>query len=178
MVAPAKQTPQLAAKYPLKILVAEDNVINTKVIMTMLRRMGYTPMAVVNGALAVAAVRNAAMGSAEPFDLVLMDVQMPVMDGLEASQQIRASVPSELQPCIAALTANSMTEDRDRCISAGMDAYLSKPITADALRPVLESCLRIRSSSNRPALTPRPATPRTIENTPAHGQTRPVSSFN
>ncbi|WP_166437018.1 ATP-binding protein [Niastella caeni] len=106
--------------YPLHILIAEDNLFNQQVIVHILNKMGYQPKVVENGALAVAA------SQAENFDVIFMDMQMPEMDGLEATRAIRKAL--QIQPVIIALTANTMTGDREKCIDAGMNDYIGKPI--------------------------------------------------
>ncbi len=117
---------------PLRILIAEDNAVNQKVAVRLLERLGQRADVVANGLEAVEAVRR------QPYDLVLMDVQMPEMDGLDATRAIRAGrVGGGHQPVIVALTANAMTGDRDRCLAAGCDGYLSKPVRMDALADVL-----------------------------------------
>ncbi len=114
----------------LRILVAEDNATNQKVILGMLQKLGHSATLVQNGALAVEEFRKS------PFDLILLDIQMPVMDGLEAARLIRAqaTVPA---PHIVALTANAFKEDRDECLQAGMNDYLPKPIQFSALKAIL-----------------------------------------
>ncbi|MBT1696989.1 response regulator [Fulvivirgaceae bacterium PWU4] len=109
-----------AQKYPMRILLAEDNPVNTLLAQRVLGKLGYKADTVVNGLEALAAIRQT------PYDLVLMDVQMPEMDGLEATQKIRSS--GGHQPKIIAMTANSMQGDREQCMQAGMDDYVSKPI--------------------------------------------------
>ncbi len=113
----------MAARHPLRILVAEDNVVNSKVLRAMLKRLGYEADVVANGREAVAAVFN---GS---YDVVLMDVQMPVVDGLQATRIITKEVPKEVRPRIVALTATATADDRRRCLAAGMDDYATKPLT-------------------------------------------------
>ncbi|MEM1041394.1 MAG: ATP-binding protein [Bacteroidota bacterium] len=112
---------------PLRILLAEDNVVNQKVALRILEKLGFRADVVANGEEAVRAVQGV------PYDVVLMDVQMPVMDGLAATRKIREVLPAERQPCIVALTANALPEHREQCLEAGMDVYLSKPIQRDAL---------------------------------------------
>jgi signal transduction histidine kinase/ligand-binding sensor domain-containing protein/ActR/RegA family two-component response regulator len=119
-----------AAAYPLRLLVAEDNLINQHLIQHILGNLGYKPDCVENGLLAVEAFHG------KTYDLILMDVQMPEMDGLEATRTIRGS--SERQPVIVALTANAMRGDREECLLAGMDDYISKPVRMDELKRLLE----------------------------------------
>ena len=123
--------PPLANDLPLRILIAEDNPVNQRVALLLLERLGYRADVVGNGAEAVEAVR------ARPYDLVLMDVRMPEVDGIEATRRIRAELPRDRQPRVIALTANAMTEDRKVCEAAGMDDFLSKPVTAKELERAL-----------------------------------------
>ncbi len=122
---------RLAEEFPLEVLLAEDNTVNQKVALRFLERLGYRADAVSNGIEAVATLQS------RRFDLVLMDLQMPEMDGLEASRQIRARIPSERQPKIVALTANAMQGDRERCLAAGMDDYISKPVKLHEIEAVV-----------------------------------------
>jgi CheY-like chemotaxis protein len=120
----------------LHILVAEDNAVNRKLVTTLLRKRGHTVKAVENGREAVAAIRPT---GARPFDVVVMDVQMPEMSGFEATQAIRAhESPAARRLPIVALTAHAMQGDRARCLEAGMDDYLSKPIDVDELVATIE----------------------------------------
>jgi len=122
----------------LRLLLAEDNKINQKVAERMLQKLGYTADLARNGREALEAVQAAA-ADGTPYDVVLMDIQMPEMDGLEATQAIRAALSEAQQPRIAALTANAMLGDRERYLKQGMDAYLSKPVEIDALGDLLET---------------------------------------
>jgi len=119
----------LAAEVPLDILVAEDNAVNVKVITSLLIRLGYAPVVVGNGQLALEALRE------RPFDLVLMDMQMPEMDGLEATRRIREEFGS--RPRVVALTANVLAEQRQEMLQAGADGFLGKPIVLPELRAAL-----------------------------------------
>ena len=117
------------------LLLAEDNRVNQKVAVRLLERGGYTVEVVDNGQLAVEAF------AVKPFDAVLMDVQMPVMDGLEASGQIRGLTNGENVPIIA-ITAHAMKGDRERILAAGLDDYIAKPIRAETLYAALERALQ------------------------------------
>jgi signal transduction histidine kinase/CheY-like chemotaxis protein len=135
---PALPEPE-AAPTPLSILVAEDNDINALLIRTLLSRLGHRVVLTGNGAAAVEAWRRGRADGA-PFDLVLMDVQMPVVDGLAASRQIRAdeaAQPAGARVPILALTANTLAEERDACFAAGMDGFLVKPLDHDKLAEAL-----------------------------------------
>ena len=133
--------PTLAARIPLRILLAEDNTVNQKLALRLLARMGYDADLVETGREAVDALdRNR-------YDVVLMDVQMPEMDGLEATRVIRNRPPAAYRPRIVAMTANAMPEDREACLAAGMDDYLSKPIKVDELVRVLSDSRAVTVSS-------------------------------
>ena len=117
----------LAQRHPLRILLAEDNVVNQKLAMRLLQQMGYRADLASNGIEAIESVER------QPYDVVLMDVQMPEMDGLEASRRITAKWQPHERPRIIAMTANAMQGDREECLAAGMDDYVTKPIRVDAL---------------------------------------------
>ena len=122
----------MAPPRPLSILVAEDNPVNQKVIQLLLRRLGYGATCVSNGLEAVEAARQFT------FDLILMDCQMPEMDGFEATRQIRVlEGEGRRHVRIVSLTANALAGDRERCLAAGMDDYLSKPVRSEELASVL-----------------------------------------
>jgi PAS domain S-box-containing protein len=127
----------------LSILVAEDNEINALLARSLLVRLGHKPTVTVDGAAAVDAW-NAARDAGTPYDLILMDVQMPGMDGLEATRRIRAAevAAGDGRMAIVALTANAYAEDREACLAAGMDAMLVKPLDREKLREALEAAMR------------------------------------
>jgi signal transduction histidine kinase/DNA-binding response OmpR family regulator len=118
---------RMAERHPLRILLAEDNVVNQKLALRLLGQMGYRADLASNGIEAIECVER------QPYDLVLMDVQMPEMDGLEATRRIVARPAPANRPRIVAMTANAMQGDREECLAAGMDDYLTKPIRVDAL---------------------------------------------
>jgi len=119
---------------PLRILLAEDNAINQKVALRLLERLGYGADVVGDGRQALARLDHAA------YDVILMDVQMPEMDGLEASRAICARWAASERPRIIAMTAEAMQGDRDKCLAAGMDDYIVKPVTLDRLAAALANC--------------------------------------
>ncbi|HCF28209.1 MAG TPA: hypothetical protein DEV81_13635 [Cyanobacteria bacterium UBA11049] len=122
----------IATDKKLKILVAEDNLVNQQVIFNQLQILGHQADCAANGAQALE------MLSKHQYDLVLMDCQMPVIDGYSATQELRRSEGSEHHTVVIALTANAMPADREQCLSAGMDDYISKPVSLDALQAVLQ----------------------------------------
>ena len=122
----------------LRILLAEDNVVNQKVALRTLEALGYRADVAADGAEAAEAVVRAA-ADGRPYDVVLMDVQMPRMDGHEATRQIREALAERHQPVVAALTANALDGDDRRALDAGMDAYLTKPLRREALAALLGS---------------------------------------
>ncbi len=134
--APAPQpTPgrRLADELPLRILLAEDNVVNQKVAARFLENMGYRCDLAANGREALEAVER------QRYDVVLMDMQMPEMDGYEATREICLRIPSSERPRIIALTANAMDGDREKCLQAGMDDYLTKPLRASEMEQKLRT---------------------------------------
>jgi CheY-like chemotaxis protein len=117
---------ELAARHPLRILIAEDNAVNQKLAIRMLEQMGYRADLASNGLEAIESITR------QPYDVIFMDVQMPEMDGLEATRKIRV-MGEFTQPRIVAMTANAMQGDRELCLAAGMDDYISKPIRVNEL---------------------------------------------
>ncbi|MCP4544257.1 MAG: response regulator [Chloroflexi bacterium] len=125
---------QMADRLPLRILLAEDNAVSQKLALRLLERMGYRADVAGNGLEVIEALQR------QPYDVVLMDVQMPELDGLDATRRIRNEVAPKAQPRIIAMTASAMKEDRDACKEAGMDDYLSKPVRVDELIGALNRC--------------------------------------
>jgi two-component system, sensor histidine kinase and response regulator len=123
----------------LRVLLAEDNIVNQKVAVRMLERLGYSTDIAHNGLEVLDALRR------QPYDLILMDIQMPEMDGIEATCSICQEWEAGQRPVIIAMTANAMEEERDRCLKAGMDDHISKPVRLEELRTMLELWSRIRN---------------------------------
>jgi CheY-like chemotaxis protein len=121
---------EFAKLYPLDILIAEDNLINQKLALKVLDKLGYKASLAHNGKQAVE------MAGKHNYDVILMDVLMPEIDGLEATRLVRKQ--QVWQPKIVAMTANAMAEDREACLKAGMDNYISKPFDLDTLVRVLK----------------------------------------
>jgi CheY-like chemotaxis protein len=133
-VAKPKIDAGMAARHPLRILLAEDNVVNQKLALRLLQQMGYRADVASNGIEAIECIER------QTYDVVLMDVQMPEMDGLEASRRITQRWLAGERPRIVAMTANAMAGDREECLAAGMDDYVTKPIRVDAL---VEALIRV-----------------------------------
>ena len=117
----------MGQRHPLRILLAEDNPINQKLALRLLGRMGYRADVAANGIEALQSLRR------QPYDVILMDVQMPEMDGLEATRALWREWPAEQRPRIIAMTANVMQEDREECLAAGMDDFIGKPVRVEEL---------------------------------------------
>ena len=161
----ADATSQVSGADRLRILLVEDNLVNQRVALLMLDQLGHHVEIVGDGSEAVRAVE------AGRYDVVLMDVQMPNMDGLEATRRIRSQLRSEDQPHIVAMTASALVEDREACAAAGMEAYLTKPIRVNDVREILA---RIRLN---PATPLRERAPRTSASDRHRGELRvPVRS--
>ncbi|MDF2433993.1 MAG: hypothetical protein JWP44_3624 [Mucilaginibacter sp.] len=128
-----------ATTFPLNIMVAEDNLINQKMILKVLEKLGYESVLATNGKEAIQ------MLDSKYYDVILMDVQMPEMDGLEATRYIRKHYKK--QPIIIAMTANAMAEDREECLNAGMNDYIPKPVKLETLIAVLEETYKLTVST-------------------------------
>jgi signal transduction histidine kinase/HPt (histidine-containing phosphotransfer) domain-containing protein len=172
-----RPTASLAARFPLRILLTDDNLINQKVASRLLQQLGYRADIAKNGLEAIQALERQA------YDLVFMDVQMPVLDGLEATRQIRQKQGATAAPAhfkrgisIVAMTANAMQGDRDKCIAAGMDDYIPKPVRLEMIQAVIErlapGILNANSGAITAALTPTTPAPlvsaATVENPPVN----------
>jgi CheY-like chemotaxis protein len=136
-VSPAFRIPGAAAPefLPLKLLLAEDNLVNQHVAMAVLKKLGLKADLAANGREAVEALRD------KEYDLILMDCQMPEMDGFQATRKIREHEGDSRHVPILAMTANAMQGDRERCLESGMDDYLPKPVTLDSLKNALRQWL-------------------------------------
>jgi CheY-like chemotaxis protein len=131
--------PEQATRHPLRILLVEDNAVNQKLALRLFSRMGYRADVAANGLEAIDAVER------QPYDVVLMDVQMPEMDGLEATRHIVDHIEVTRRPWIVAMTANAMDGDREQCLEAGMQGYISKPIRVDELVEALLTAPTVRA---------------------------------
>jgi CheY-like chemotaxis protein len=123
---------QLSQRSNSRILLAEDNPTNRKVAVKLLEKLGYKAEVAANGQEVLSRLER------ETYDLILMDCQMPIIDGYAATQEIRRRQGDLQHTIIIAMTANAMKEDRDKCIAAGMDDYVSKPISKDRMQAVLQ----------------------------------------
>jgi signal transduction histidine kinase/CheY-like chemotaxis protein len=140
LLRPALLNVEFASANPLKVLVAEDNLINQKLIVRILNKLGYDPMVAVNG------LEVLGLFERHDFDVILMDIQMPEMGGLETTRSIRG-IPVK-QPVIIAITANAMVEDKEECLKAGMDDYLSKPVNLQLLLLALQNVRELSAARN------------------------------
>jgi CheY-like chemotaxis protein len=174
-----KLDPSLAQRFPLRVLLCDDNVINQKVASRLLQQMGYHPDVVGNGLEALAALEKQA------YDLIFMDVMMPEMNGLEATEAIRqrqkdprAFPHYKTSLIIVAMTASAMQGDRERCLSAGMDDYIAKPVRPEDVRKTIEAWAPKALQASVPVPPEEPVAraqdaPATEPNTPAP-ETGPV----
>jgi CheY-like chemotaxis protein len=128
--------PDLGARVPLRILLAEDNAVNQKLAVRILTELGYRPDVASNGLEVLDALER------QRYDVVLMDVQMPELDGLETSRRIRSAYTEADQPRIVAMTANALQGDREICLEAGMDDYIGKPVRVEELMRALRDSAR------------------------------------
>ena len=124
--------PEFGKEFPLHILLVEDNTINQKVALHMLEKLGYRADVAANGQEAIEALQR------QPYEILFMDIQMPIMDGVEATKAIRNTIPPNKQPYIIAMTANVMVGDRESYLASGMDDYIGKPVRVDELVHALE----------------------------------------
>jgi CheY-like chemotaxis protein/anti-sigma regulatory factor (Ser/Thr protein kinase) len=154
---------ELGRKHPLRILLAEDNAVNQKLALRLLQQMGYRADVASNGIEAVESVQR------QVYDVILMDVQMPEMDGLDATRTIR-KLTGISQPRVVAMTANAMQGDREMCIAAGMDDYVSKPIRVPDLLEALSKTKGLGPAGSGKDVGPRPVratrSPRPVKKAP------------
>ncbi len=136
----SKSVPALSER--ISILVADDNPVNVKVAIHMLRKIGYKGDEATNGLEAIEALKE------KPYDIILMDAQMPELDGIEATRRIRDEFPPESQPYVVAVTAGVTELDRRKCLESGMDGFVSKPVKIEELRVALEKALATRSQKS------------------------------
>ena len=122
----------LGKRLPLRILIAEDNLVNQKLAVSLLSLMGYLVDAVENGKEVLEILDK------KDFDIILMDIQMPEMDGIEATEKILETIPLEKQPLVIAITANAMSGDREKCLAVGMVDYMAKPVKINELQKIIE----------------------------------------
>ena len=170
----SKLDPSLASRLPLRVLLCDDNLINQKVALRLLQQMGYKADVANNGLECLAALER------QPYDIVFMDVQMPEMDGLEATRQIRERQKNPASTghfksniAIVAMTANAMQGDREKCLSAGMDDYVAKPVRPDDVRLIIErwgsrasAANSAETSAGTPDVLPLASTPAPQPETP------------
>jgi diguanylate cyclase (GGDEF)-like protein/PAS domain S-box-containing protein len=141
---PERSVEPLAPRLPLRILLVEDNPVNARLALALLDRLGYSASVARQGAEALEILART------PVDVVLMDIQMPVMDGLEATRRLRATPPAWGRPTVVALTANALGEERERARGAGMDDFLAKPIRLADLAATLERAAGVARNGDTP----------------------------
>jgi CheY-like chemotaxis protein len=134
--------PEMAKRQPLRILLAEDNIVNQKVALRLLDRMGYRADLAANGLEVIDALER------QDYDVILMDIQMPEMDGLETSRQITTRWAGKNRPAIIAMTASAMEGDREAALAAGMDDYVTKPIRVEELVGALSKVSPLSEKGN------------------------------
>jgi CheY-like chemotaxis protein len=157
----------MGKRHPLRILLAEDNPTNQVLTLAMLDRLGYRADVAGNGVEVLKTLQR------QFYDVILMDVQMPEMDGLEATREVRRSFNPACQPRIIALTADAMKEDRERCLAAGMDDYVSKPIQVNELISALNRTPL--STINGPMPSQSTRSVESKEHPPSKGQSANIS---
>jgi CheY-like chemotaxis protein len=150
-VATPPDNQRLGDRLPLRILLAEDNLVNQKVALRILQRLGYAADLAVNGREVIEHFAHT------DYDLILMDVQMPEIDGIEATKILRRQLAAARQPYIVAMTAHAMERDRETCLAAGMNHFISKPVHIDALSAALEQCSRVHMTDKPNAIRPTDA---------------------
>ncbi len=168
VVAPPTMDVTMGARHPLRLLLAEDNKVNQKVACRILERLGYRCDVVANGLEVLGAIER------QQYDVILMDVQMPELDGLETSRRIRAHFISQptsnpVRPRIIAMTAYAMEGDRQECIEAGMDDYITKPVRVDELVDRLSQCVPVTMPAHTSMVVPQPPQAGTQEATSVVG---------
>ncbi|MDO9577881.1 MAG: response regulator [Candidatus Cloacimonadales bacterium] len=145
----SKLDPELFKRFPMHILLAEDNIINQKIALMILQKIGYAADVAANGFEVIDALKR------QSYDLVFMDVQMPEMDGFEATKMILKLWPPDVRPVIIAMTANAMQGDREKCLEMGMDDYISKPVAVEEIQDSIirwgEKSQQIALKNNRPS---------------------------
>jgi signal transduction histidine kinase/DNA-binding response OmpR family regulator/HPt (histidine-containing phosphotransfer) domain-containing protein len=163
---------QMGQRWPLRILLAEDNATNQKLALRILARMGYKADVAANGLEALDALHR------QLYDVVLMDVQMPEMDGLEATRTLRRDLPEARQPRVIAMTANAMQGDREMCLAAGMDDYVSKPIRVEELVQALSKSWPLKPAQESRADVVMDRAPKAKDDTsePVAKGARPLSA--
>jgi PAS domain S-box-containing protein len=163
---------EMGKRHPLAILLAEDHAINQKLALLVLERLGYRADVAGNGLEVLQALRR------QPYDVVLMDVQMPEMDGLEATRAIVHEFSRERRPRIVAMTANALKEDREQCFAAGMDDFIVKPIRFEELVTALNRCQAraVPGAGESTVQGAQPSSPLAATGTPeTHGEPPPVA---
>ena len=158
---PSEFDPAMGSRLPLHILLAEDNATNQKLALLLLERLGYRADVAGNGLETLTALQRQA------YDVILMDMQMPEMDGLQATEAIRRQMYAAGQPYIIATTANAMQGDRDACLAAGMDDYVSKPIAVAELVAALRRAAESRGVQPHPPAAATTGDPLLSEARPA-----------